>query len=47
MNQKAPELLKQSGLKVTKQREAILDILLTFPAPLTAEDIYLLSLIHI
>lgn len=41
MNQKAPELLKQSGLKVTKQREAILDILLTSPAHLTAEDIYL------
>lgn len=41
MKQSAPELLKKSGLKVTKQREAILDILLASPAHLTAEDIYL------
>lgn len=41
MKESAPELLKKSGLKVTKQREAILDILLASPAHLTAEDIYL------
>ncbi len=41
MNGQVLELLKKSGLKVTKQREAILDILLSSPAHLTAEDIYL------
>lgn len=41
MNEKALELLKKSGLKVTRQREAILAILLSSPAHLTAEDIYL------
>ena len=41
MKENPLELLKKSGLKVTKQREAILDILLTSPSHLTAEDIYL------
>ena len=41
MTGNASDLLKQSGLKVTKQREKILNLLLTSPAHLTAEDIYL------
>ena len=35
------EHLKESGLKSTKQRKAILDILSTGQQPLAAEDVYL------
>lgn len=41
-HQHSPEaLLKAAGLKVTRQRSAILDILLKAPGSMTADDIYL------
>lgn len=38
---KLEELLKKSGLKITKQRMAILDILKNSELPTTAEDVFL------